>query len=44
MHIPTTTTDTLEILSFEDALEGYGLHVGDFDRDNWYYIPDTYGE
>ena len=44
MHIPTAPTAALDILPFDRALEEYGQHAGGFDRDAWYYIPDTYGE
>ena len=44
MHIPSASTQTLEILPFSAALEGYEIHDGGFDRSTWVYIPDTYGE
>ena len=43
MHIPSTTTDRIEVLTFADAC----LHSDrseDYDRDKWLYIPDFYSE
>ena len=43
MHIPSATTDQIEVLTFADAC----LHSDrseDYDRDKWLYIPDFYSE
>ncbi|MBR4077041.1 MAG: DUF1643 domain-containing protein [Oscillospiraceae bacterium] len=43
MHIPSTTTDRIEVLTFADAC----LHSDrseEYDRDKWLYIPDFYSE
>ena len=43
MHIPSTTTDRIEVLTFADAC----LHSDrseEYNRDKWLYIPDFYSE
>ena len=43
MHIPSTTTDRIEVLTFADAC----LHSDrseEYNRDRWLYIPDFYSE
>ena len=43
MHIPSATTDAIEVLTFADAC----LHSDrseEYDRDKWLYIPDFYSE
>ena len=43
MHIPSTTTDRIEVLTFADAC----LHSDrseEYDRDKWLYITDFYSE
>lgn len=43
MHIPSTTTDRIEVLTFADAcLHSDRSEV--YDRDRWLYIPDFYSE
>lgn len=42
MHIPTTETKNIEVLTFEDAL--CGSMREDYDREKWLYIPDFYSE
>ena len=43
MHIPSTTTDRIEVLTFADAcLHSERSEV--YDRDKWLYIPDFYSE
>ncbi|MBP3653864.1 MAG: DUF1643 domain-containing protein [Oscillospiraceae bacterium] len=43
MHIPSSTTDRIEVLTFEDAcLHSERSEV--YDRDKWLYIPDFYSE
>lgn len=41
MHIPSSTTDKITVLSFEDALKPTN---NDFDRSKWIYVPDFYSE
>lgn len=43
MHIPSGASQTIELLSFEDALSLSGK--GDaYDSDKWLYVPDFYTE
>ncbi len=44
MHIPQTTTDTLELELFEPALEAALLPSPDYDVNRWLYVPNTYSE
>jgi len=44
MHIPSVTTDKLEILPFDAALHKANLPSPDYDADKWLYVPNTYGE
>lgn len=41
-HIPSSTTDKIEVLTFDDALKSSG--TTDYDKDKWLYVPDTYSE
>ncbi len=44
-HIPSADTETLEILTFADALDRYGTaHERDYDPARWLYVPDFYTE
>ena len=43
MHIPSTTTDCIEVLTFDDACL-YSERSEVYDRDKWLYIPDFYSE
>ena len=43
MHIPTGASQTVELLSFEDALALSG-RSGGYDADKWLYVPDFYTE
>ena len=43
MHIPSTTTDRIEVLTFADACL-HSEHSEEYDRDKWLYIPDFYSE
>lgn len=43
MHIPSGTSDSVELLSFDDALAQSGLR-GDYDAGRWLYVPDYYTE
>lgn len=42
MHIPSTETKNIDVLSFSDALSN--SHGGGYDREKWIYIPDFYSE
>lgn len=42
MHIPTTETKNIDVLTFEDALKGSNSES--YDRAKWIYIPDFYSE
>lgn len=44
MHIPQSTTDTLELELFEPALERALQPAEDYDIDRWLYVPNCYSE
>ena len=44
MHIPSVTTDKLEIISFDEALQAANQPSPEYDADKWLYVPNTYGE
>lgn len=43
MHIPSSSSQCIELLSFEEALALSG-QSGGYDTDKWIYIPDFYTE
>ena len=43
MHIPQGASQTIDILSFEEALSLSG-QSGDYDSGKWLYVPDFYTE
>ena len=43
MHIPTSATTELSLLSFDEALARSG-RSGGYDPDRWLYVPDFYTE
>lgn len=43
MHIPSGASQTVELLSFEDALSLSGKSGG-YDSEKWLYVPDFYTE
>jgi len=43
MHIPSSSSQFIELLSFEEALALSG-QSGGYDADKWIYIPDFYTE
>ena len=43
MHIPSTTTDRIEVLTFADACL-HSERSEEYNRDKWLYIPDFYSE
>ncbi len=44
MHIPSVTTDQLELVSFEQALEIANKPNDDYDSSRWLYVPSRYTE
>ena len=44
MHIPSVTTDTLELMTFRQALEAANTPSQDYDVEKWIYAPNFYGE
>lgn len=43
MHIPSSTTKEIEVLTFEQALQGR-TDGKDYDTEKWLYVPDFYSE
>ena len=44
MHIPSTTTDKLQILTFQDALKAANTPNDEYDMERWIYAPNFYSE
>ena len=44
MHIPTSDTAALEILSFDAALSAALLPAPDYDVNKWLYVPNAYSD
>lgn len=44
MHIPTVTTDQLELVTFEAALAAANTPSEDYDIEKWLYAPNFYSE
>ena len=44
MHIPATTTDQLELVTFEQALAAANTPSPDYDVEKWLYAPNFYSE
>ena len=44
MHIPKGTTDRLELVTFQDALEAANTPSSDYDIQKWLYVPPFYSE
>jgi len=44
MHIPTTTTDKLELVTFQQALEAANTPSEEYDIGKWLYAPNFYSE
>ena len=44
MHIPSATTDTLELVPFREALEAAEKKHPDYDVKKWLYVPNFYSE
>ena len=43
-HIPSTTTDTLELVTFQQALQAANIPNPDYDVERWLYAPNFYSE
>ena len=43
MHIPTAETHSIDILTFEQALQ-QSPDSAEYDRGKWLYVPDFYSE
>ena len=44
MHSPSGTTDTLELVSFRQALEEANRENPEYDVNKWLYVPNFYSE
>ena len=44
MHIPSVTTDQLELVTFRQALEAANTPSCDYDIERWLYAPNFYSE
>ena len=44
MHIPKGTTDEIELVTFQDALEAANTPSSDYDIQKWLYVPPFYSE
>ena len=44
MHIPSTTTDKLQILTFQDALKAANTPNDEYDMERWIYAPNFYSD
>ena len=44
MHIPKVTTDQLELVTFDEALEAANTPCTDYDIQKWLYAPPFYSE
>ncbi len=44
MHIPTVTTDKLELVTFQQALEAANTPNDAYDIEKWLYAPNFYSE
>lgn len=44
MHIPSSTTGEIEVLSFDAALQGALCPSPDYAATKWLYVPNTYSE
>ena len=44
MHIPQSTTDQLELVTFRQALEAANTPSPDYDIEKWLYAPNFYSE
>lgn len=44
MHIPSVTTDKVQVLSFEEALNDAYKQQAEYDVEKWLYVPPFYSE
>ena len=44
MHIPSVTTDKLELVTFQQALQAANTPSRDYDIEKWLYAPNFYSE
>ena len=44
MHIPSVTTDRLELVTFREALEAANTPSEEYDIEKWLYAPNFYSE
>ena len=44
MHIPKGTTEEIELVTFQDALEAANTLNSDYDIQKWLYVPPFYSE
>ena len=44
MHIPKGTTDEIELVTFQDALEAANTPSSDYNIQKWLYVPPFYSE
>ena len=44
MHVPSCTTDTLELVRFQQALDAANTPNPDYDISKWLYAPNFYSE
>ena len=44
MHIPSVTTDKIELVSFYDALQKANEPNEEYDAERWLYVPNFYSE
>ena len=44
MHIPSVTTDKLELVTFRQALDAANTPSDEYDIDKWLYAPNFYSE
>ena len=44
MHIPSVTTDKVQVLSFEEALADANREKAEYDVEKWLYVPPFYSE
>ena len=43
-HVPTVTTDKMELVTFRQALEAANTPSSEYDIDKWLYAPNFYSE
>ena len=44
MHIPSVTTDKVEVLPFQEALENANQAQSEYEVEKWLYVPPFYSE